>query len=103
MRSQDDPKYRQFRNSKDWKILSRAKLQACGYKCEARLDVCSGIACEVHHKIPIKTTEGWEKRFDWYGLMGVCIACHNVLDGKTFKRKQDDPAVLDMREIEKNL
>lgn len=98
-RAQDDPKYRQFRNSKEWKMLSRAKLQACGYKCEAKLEGCKGIACEVHHVTPIKTPEGWEKRFDWDGLQGVCIACHNVLDGKTFKRAKPDPAVLDLREI----
>ena len=97
-RAKDDPKYRQFRNSKDWRALSRAKLQACGYKCEARLDGCHRIACEVHHIKPIKTQEGWDKRFDWDNLMGVCIACHNKLDGKTGRRKED-PNVLDLRKI----
>lgn len=28
----------------------------------------------------------------------VCVACHNILDGKTGRRKAD-PNVLDMREI----
>lgn len=95
---QRDPKYGRFYNSKAWRSLSRAKLQDCGYKCEAKLEGCKRIACEVHHIIPIKTAEGWERRFDWDGLQGVCIACHNILDGKTFK-KRSDPSVLDMRKI----
>lgn len=102
-RAQDDPKYRQFRNSKQWKQLSKAKLQDCGYKCEAKLEGCQRIACEVHHVTPIKTPEGWEKRFDWDGLRGVCVACHNVLDGKHGGRGRADPNVLDMREIMRNL
>lgn len=97
-----DPKYSKFYGSKEWKQLSKAKLSACGYKCEARLEGCKHIACEVHHTIPIRTPEGWEKRYDWDGLKGVCIVCHNILDGKTFKRRED-PGVLDMREIIKNL
>lgn len=101
-RAQDDPKYRQFRNSKEWKQLSRAKLQDCGYKCEAQLEGCQRIACEVHHVIPIKTPEGWGRRYDWDGLQGVCIVCHNILDGRHGKKK-NDPNVLDMREIMKNL
>jgi 5-methylcytosine-specific restriction protein A len=100
--SQRDPKYSRFYGSKEWKQLSRGKLSACGYKCEAKLEGCQHIACEVHHVIPIKTPEGWEKRYDWDGLRGVCIVCHNILDGKNFKKKQD-PSVLDMREIIKNL
>ena len=97
-RAQDDTKYRRFRNSKEWRATSRAKLQACGYKCEAGLEGCKRIACEVHHIKPIKTEEGWDKRLDWSNLMGVCIACHNKLDGKT-GRKKKDLGVLDMKEI----
>ena len=97
-----DPKYGRFYNSKEWRALSRAKLAACNYKCVARLPGCQHIACEVHHVTPIKTPEGWEQRYNWDGLRGVCIACHNVLDGKNFKRK-DDPAVLDMSEIMRRL
>ena len=97
-----DPKYGRFYNSKEWRTMSKAKLQDCGYKCEAKRAGCQRIACEVHHMVPIKTPEGWEKRLDWDGLQGVCIACHNVLDGKTFKRK-DEQGVLDMREILKNI
>lgn len=93
-----DPKYLTFYRSKDWKVTSRAKLQACSYKCEAKLDGCKGLAVEVHHIKPLKTPEGWDQRLDWDNLMGVCIACHNVLDGKTFKKK-NEPGVIDLRTI----
>ena len=97
--SQRDPKYIAFYRSKDWKTLSRAKLQDCGYKCEARLDEeCRGLAVDVHHIKPIKTDEGWDERFEWSNLMGVCVHCHNLLDGKTFKRREDD-GVIDMRRV----
>lgn len=93
-----DPKYGRFYNSADWRTLSRAKLQDCGYKCEAKLDGCQRLAVEVHHIEPIKTPEGWDKRLEWDNLMGVCIACHNVLDGKTFK-KRDIPGVIDLKTL----
>ena len=93
-----DPKYGRFYNSVDWRTLSRAKLQDCGYKCEAKLDGCQRLAVEVHHIEPIKTPEGWDKRLEWDNLMGVCIACHNVLDGKTFKRKEI-PGVIDLKTL----
>ena len=99
---QRDPKYTQFYNSKDWRVLSKAKLQDCEYRCEARLAGCKRIACEVHHIKPIKTPEGWDLRLDWDNLQGVCISCHNILDGKTFRRAGGGD-VLDMREITKNL
>lgn len=99
-RNLDDPKYRKFRNSKEWKTTSRAKLQDCGYKCEAGLDDCAKLAVEVHHIKPIKTPEGWDARLEWDNLMGVCIACHNVLDGKTFKRKAE-PGVIDIKTLKR--
>lgn len=94
-----DPKYLTFYRSKDWKVTSRAKLQACGYKCEAKLEGCKGLAVEVHHIKPIKTPEGWNDRLEWDNLMGVCIACHNILDNKTFKKRLD-PGVLDLKTIQ---
>ena len=99
-RSQEDIKYRTFRNSKEWRLLSRTKLQDCGYKCEAKLEGCKRRAVEVHHIKPIKTEEGWDARLEWDNLMGVCIACHNVLDGKTFKRKAE-PGVIDLKTLKR--
>jgi 5-methylcytosine-specific restriction endonuclease McrA len=98
---QRDPKYRAFYDSKEWKITSRTKLQQAGYKCQAKLQGCQGLAVEVHHIKPIQTAEGWELRLDWDNLEPVCTACHNGRHQR-FKPKQDD-GVLDMREIMKNL
>lgn len=100
-RAQDDPKYRTFRNSKAWKQTSKAKLKACEWRCESGVSPkCPGLACEVHHIKPLKTPEGWEHRLDWDNLMGVCVLCHNILDGKTYKGRKDD-GVIDLRTLEK--
>lgn len=99
-----DPKYAAFYRSKPWKLTSKAKLQACGYKCEARVDAeCkrrARLACEVHHIEALKTPGGWSRRLDWDNLMGVCVQCHNILDGKSFTRKQDE-GVIDLRTVER--
>lgn len=100
-RGQEDPKYRTFRNSKAWKATSRAKLQACGWQCESGVSPdCPGLACEVHHIKPLKTPEGWERRLDWSNLLGVCVQCHNILDGKTYKGKNMD-GVIDLKTLER--
>ena len=99
---QRDPKYAAFYRSKPWKMTSKAKLQSVNWKCEAKLEGCHGIATEVHHEKPIKTEEGWELRLEWSNLTAVCIACHNKLDKKNFRRRKD-PNVLDMKEIIRKL
>lgn len=93
-----DPKYLEFYRSKGWRLLSRTKLQSCGYKCEAQLEGCTRLAVEVHHVQPLKTPEGWEARLEWDNLQGVCISCHNKLDGKTFKRSSL-PGVIDLKTL----
>ena len=97
-----DPKFLTFYRSKAWKMTSRSKLQAAGYKCEAKLEGCTRVACEVHHIKPIQTEEGWELRLAWDNLEALCTACHNGRHPEKGKRKTD-PGVLDMREIQKNL
>lgn len=96
-----DPERLAFYRSKAWKMTSKAKLQACEYRCEARVDeTCRRnprLACEVHHIKPLKTREGWDQRLDWSNLMGVCIQCHNILDRKSFRRK--DEGIIDLRTI----
>lgn len=100
--SRRDPKYLTFYRSKAWKATSISKLQAVGWKCEARLEHCTGIAVEVHHIKPIQTQEGWDLRLEWSNLEAVCTACHNGRHPEKFKRKKD-PNILDMREIMQNL
>jgi len=99
-RKQEDPKYKQFRNSKAWKETSRAKLDSCEWKCESGISPnCTGLACEVHHIEPLKTPEGWNRRLDWSNLMGVCTAGHNILDEKNFGKKEKYKGVIDLRSL----
>jgi len=92
-----DPKYLTFYRSKPWRETSRAKLQDAGYKCEAGLSGCTGLAVEVHHIKPIQTPEGWETRLEWDNLEAVCICCHNA---RHQRGKKALPAgVIDMRDV----
>lgn len=93
-----DPKYLTFYRSKPWRLTSRAKLQDVGYKCEARLQGCQGMAVEVHHTKPIQTPEGWDKRLEWSNLEAVCTNCHNGRHPEKL-RKVDEPGVIDMRTL----
>ena len=93
-----DPKYQTFYRSKDWKVTSRAKLQAVAYKCEARLPGCTKLAVEVHHTKPIQTPEGWDERLEWSNLEAVCTACHNGRHPEKLRRKAE-PGVIDLRTI----
>lgn len=95
---QRDPKYKAFYNGKAWRTTSEAKLQSCGWKCEAKLEGCQGRACEVHHIEPLRTPGGWGRRLDWSNLQGVCTACHNKLDEKNFRKKLDD-CVIDLKKL----
>lgn len=100
--SRRDPKYLTFYRSKDWKATSHSKLQAAGWKCEAKLEHCTGLAVEVHHIKPIQTEEGWTERLEWSNLEAVCTSCHNSRHPEKFRRRSD-PGVIDMREVMKNL
>ena len=91
-----DSRYLCFYRSKDWRRTSRAKLQACGYKCEARLEGCTGLAVEVHHIKPIQTPEGWELRLEWSNLEALCTHCHNLRHPDKLHRASED-GVIDMR------
>jgi hypothetical protein len=99
--SRRDPKYQTFYRSKAWRLTSRAKLQSVDYQCQGRLHPdCTGLACEVHHTLPIQTPEGWDKRLDWDNLEPLCTICHNMRHPEKLKRKQDD-GVIDLRTVER--
>lgn len=98
-----DPKYPAFYRTKEWRTLSRAKLQAASYKCEAKLEGCKGIAVEVHHIKPIQTNEGWDERLEWANLEALCTACHNARHGGRFKNKMRQSDVLDIRDVMREL
>lgn len=93
-----DPKYLAFYRSKEWRLLSRTYLQRAGYKCQAKLEGCTGLAVEVHHKDPIQTAKGWGARLDWENLEAVCTSCHNKRHPEKFK-KSAEPGVIDLRKI----
>ena len=95
-----DPRYLAFYRSKDWKVLSRTKLQSCGYKCEARLDGCTHLAVEVHHVEPIQTEAGWDRRLDWDNLEALCTACHNGRHPEKLRRKAE-PGVIDLKSLKR--
>ena len=78
-----DPKYKQFYNSNEWKILKEKKLQDEQYRCER----CKKLAIEVHHKKYIQTEEGWPLRLDYDNLEALCIDCHNFRHSRFQKRK----------------
>lgn len=79
-----EKKYIQFYNSLDWKRLSLQYMIDKGYRCEG--DGCHNIATEVHHIIPIQTSEGWERRLDYTNLKALCIRCHNKAHNRFIKR-----------------
>lgn len=68
-----DPKYVKFYNSAQWKAMSAKRLQDDGYRCA----FCGEIATEVDHIIPIRTPEGWEKRYDYNNTRSLCHRCHD--------------------------
>lgn len=78
-----DPKYIQFYNSKDWRILSAKYTQDHEYKCE----LCGKIATEVHHIEPIQSEIGWRKRLDYDNLELLCVDCHNKRHNR-FRRRE---------------
>lgn len=77
-----DPKYKQFYNSQDWKILSQKYTQDKGYRCE----LCKAMATQVHHKKWISTEEGWKNRLSYDNLELLCTKCHNERHER-FKRR----------------
>lgn len=93
-----DPKYLTFYRSKEWRTLSRAFLQAAGYKCQAKLEGCQGLAVEVHHVVPIQTPEGWARRLDWDNLEAVCTCCHNGRHPEKL-RGREVPGVIDIKKL----
>ena len=95
-----DPKYLAFYRSQAWKAQSRAKLQSSGYKCEARLTGCQGLAVEVHHIKPIQTPEGWDLRLEWENLEAVCVNCHNGRHPEKLRKANND-GVIDLRTIDR--
>ena len=86
-----DKKYLQFYRSKEWITLREKYMQDKQYKCE----ICSKLATEVHHKEPIQTPAGWERRLDYLNLLLVCVRCHNKLHHRFGKEKSHEVKSID--------
>lgn len=82
----DDPRLKSFYRSKAWQLASKKYAHSVGYRCER----CGDIGTDVHHKEPIRTEGGWERRFDWSNLELLCVRCHNEEHGRTFKNGWKD-------------
>lgn len=96
-----DPKYLAFYRSSAWKAMSKAYLQSAGYRCEAKLEGCTKLAVEVHHKKAIQTEDGWTERLTWSNLQALCTACHNNTHMR-WKNKRSEPGVIDMKALKLN-
>ena len=80
-----DTKYKEFYNSKAWRMLKDKKLQDEQYRCE--YDKCNKFATEVHHIIPIQIEAGWNRRLDYDNLMCLCVEHHNLKHNRFQKRR----------------
>ncbi|MCI8425659.1 MAG: HNH endonuclease [Adlercreutzia sp.] len=76
----EDPKYRKFYKSREWRMTSLQYAVDHGHRCER----CGKVGTDVHHVIPIQTEEGWELRFDPENLALLCVSCHNIAHGRAF-------------------
>ena len=72
-----------FYKSKQWQRLASATVARRGYKCER----CGNYATQVHHKIEIRTKEGWNRRFDVTNLEILCTSCHNKEHNRFLKKR----------------
>lgn len=76
----EDPRYRRFYRSKEWRMVSARYAHSVGYRCEE----CGDWGTDVHHVVPIQEPQGWERRFDEGNLKMLCVRCHNEAHGRTF-------------------
>lgn len=90
-----DPKYSQFYNSIDWRVLSAKRLQDDRYRCVW----CGKIATEVDHIIEIQTDEGWTKRLDYDNTRSMCHDCHNKRHKRFMPKKNKGNSPENLRRV----
>ena len=78
--AKEDPKYRRFYKSREWRMTSRQYAVDHGHRCEE----CGAVGTDVHHVQPIQTEEGWRRRFDQSNLRLLCVKRHNKAHGREF-------------------
>lgn len=85
--SHRNPKYLQFYKSKEWYQLKERKLADEQYRCQ--FNGCKNLAADVHHIIPIQTSDGWERKLDYDNLEALCVEHHNYRHNRFIKRKEE--------------
>lgn len=70
-------KYQLFYHSKRWTRVSRNYRSKHPLCVECLKDGRYIKAQVVDHIIPIRTEQGWSKRWDESNYQSLCIACHN--------------------------
>lgn len=62
-----------------WRPARRAALERSGHVCES----CGKKPpVDVHHRLPIRYFESWEKANAWGNLIAVCKPCHTAAHKK---------------------
>ena len=73
-------KYNEFYQTAEWKALRAMKFGEANGICEECLKKSKIVAGkEIHHILPIDTSEGWKRRYDITNLKCLCPQCHNQI------------------------
>lgn len=75
--NEDNKKYSNFYHSTQWRNARKAKLME-----QPLCEVCLAQgkytnADMVHHKIELRSPNGWKHRLDLNNLESICYECHN--------------------------
>lgn len=74
-----DSKYDKFYKTYEWKVSREVAIDRDHGLCQDCLKKGEGVPFyTVHHIIPIKTKEGWERRLDIDNLVCLCESCHQI-------------------------
>ena len=73
-------KYDAFYHSNQWREVRKHKLLLTPLCEVCTMDGRVTPAQMVHHKIELRSPNGWEKRLDLDNLESICYECHNKQD-----------------------
>lgn len=76
----ENKKYSQFYHSTPWRKVRKVKLMEQPL-CEVCLAQDKHTKADmVHHKIELRSPNGWKHRLDLNNLESICYECHNKED-----------------------
>jgi len=75
-----------FYGSRAWRMLRTEKLNLNSLCQTCLIDTPSKIveARQVHHSINLRSTLGWEQRFDLKLLFSLCDSCHQSIESEIY-------------------